>query len=59
MSHWISRVKETTEFLRKKGFEHSKTAIIIGTGLKKLVERMDIIHEMSYAEDSPLPGFNS
>jgi purine-nucleoside phosphorylase len=55
MSNWISRVKETTEFLRKKGFEHTKTAIIIGTGLKKLVERMDIIKEINYAEIPHFP----
>ena len=55
MTHWISRITETAEFLGKKGIEHPETAIIIGTGLKKLVERIDIIKEISYSEIPHFP----
>lgn len=55
MSHWISRIKEAAEFLSQQGIEHTQTAIIIGTGLKKLTGRIDIINEISYSDIPHFP----
>jgi purine-nucleoside phosphorylase len=55
MSDWTSRIKEAAEFLSKQGIEHPQTGIILGTGLKKLVGRMDIIKEIGYSEIPHFP----
>ncbi|HET8854457.1 MAG TPA: purine-nucleoside phosphorylase [Salinimicrobium sp.] len=50
----INSLDETTEFLRKRGFEDPEVGIILGTGLGKLIEKVRILSEVSY---NHIPGF--
>ncbi|MDT0295243.1 purine-nucleoside phosphorylase [Mesonia ostreae] len=48
-------IEETTNYLRKKGFENPEIGIILGTGLGKLLEEMKIIHEVNYNDIPHFP----
>ncbi|MDY8134760.1 purine-nucleoside phosphorylase [Aquimarina sp. 2201CG5-10] len=50
----IKYIKETTEYLQEKGFENPEIGIILGTGLGKLIDEIDIIKEVSY---NHIPNF--
>jgi len=51
----IEKIKETTEFLKNKGFENPETGIILGTGLGAgFVSKMDVFYELEYSE---IPNF--
>lgn len=50
----IKSLQETVEFLQKRGFEEPEVGIILGTGLGKLVDEMEIISEVSY---NHIPNF--
>lgn len=50
----IKALEETTAFLQSKGFEDPEIGIILGTGLGKLVDELEIISEVSY---NHIPGF--
>lgn len=50
----IQALQETTDFLRSRGFEDPEIGIILGTGLGKLVDELEIISEVSY---NHIPGF--
>ncbi len=50
----IKALEETTTFLQSKGFEDPEIGIILGTGLGKLVDELEIISEVSY---NHIPGF--
>ncbi|SDK91049.1 purine-nucleoside phosphorylase [Salinimicrobium catena] len=50
----IKALEETTEFLQARGFEDPELGIILGTGLGKLVDELEIIAEVSY---NHIPGF--
>lgn len=50
----IKTLQETTEFLQKRGFDDPETGIILGSGLGKLVDELEIISEVSY---NHVPGF--
>lgn len=41
-------IKETTAYLKEKGFENPEIGIILGTGLGQLINHVDIINEVSY-----------
>jgi len=41
-------IKETTEFLRTKGFDQPEIAIILGTGLGQMVEHISIEKSLGY-----------
>lgn len=41
-------LKETTKYLQEKGFKEPDIGIILGTGLGQLLDKVDIIHEVSY-----------
>ena len=47
-------LEETTEYLEEKGFDHPEIGIILGTGLGKLVDELEIISEVSY---NHIPNF--
>lgn len=47
-------LEETTEFLKHRGFENPEIGIILGTGLGKLVDELEIISEVSY---NHIPSF--
>jgi len=48
------KLKETAEFLRKKGFEKAETVIVLGSGLGSLVEKIEVEKEITYSE---IPNF--
>lgn len=50
----IKIIHETTEYLKNKGFEHPEIGIILGTGLGQLLDKIDIIKEVSY---NHIPNF--
>lgn len=50
----IKELQETTEFLEKRGFEDPEIGIILGSGLGKLVDELEIISEVSY---NHIPSF--
>lgn len=42
------RLRKTVSYLQEKGFEKPEIGIILGTGLGKLIEHIEIIKEISY-----------
>ena len=50
----IKSILETVEFLQRRGFESPEVGIILGTGLGKLLEEMEITSEVSY---NHIPSF--
>ena len=50
----IKSIQETTEFLQKRGFEAPEIGIILGSGVGKLVDEIDISAEVSY---NHIPSF--
>lgn len=50
----IKQIKQTTDYLRSKGFENAEIGIILGTGLGLLLEEINIIKEVSY---NHIPNF--
>jgi purine-nucleoside phosphorylase len=48
----MKTIKETTEFLKKKGFSNPDIGIVLGTGLGELVNLIDIEKTINY-EDIP------
>lgn len=47
-------LEETTEYLQERGFDSPEIGIILGTGLGKLVDELEIISEVSY---NHIPSF--
>ncbi|WP_299312560.1 purine-nucleoside phosphorylase [uncultured Aquimarina sp.] len=47
-------IKETTEYLKEKGFDNPEIGIILGTGLGQLLDEIEIIKEVSY---NHIPNF--
>ena len=52
----IKFINETSEFLKNKGFLNPEIGIILGTGLGKLTNHIEIIKEISY---NHIPNFPS
>lgn len=50
----IRDLQDTTEFLEARGFDKPEIGIILGTGLGKLIDDIEIISEVSY---NHIPGF--
>lgn len=50
----IKIIQETTEYLQKKGFDNPEIGIILGTGLGQLLEKVNILKEVSY---NHIPNF--
>lgn len=50
----IADLKETTDYLKSKGFENPEVGIILGTGLGKLLDAIEIEAEVSY---NHIPNF--
>lgn len=44
----IKTIRQATEFLQKRGFEDPEIGIILGTGLGKLIDHVEVIKEVSY-----------
>jgi purine-nucleoside phosphorylase len=47
-------INQTTEYLKKKGIDKPEIGIILGTGLGKLVNEIEVIKEISYNQ---IPNF--
>ncbi|MCC8361155.1 purine-nucleoside phosphorylase [Salinimicrobium sediminilitoris] len=50
----LKDLEHTTEFLEARGFDKPEIGIILGTGLGKLIDELEIIAEVSY---NHIPGF--
>ena len=50
----LRSLQDTTEFLQARGFENPEIGIILGTGLGKLIDEIEVISEVSY---NHIPGF--
>ncbi len=50
----MNSVEESVQFLKKRGFESPEIGIILGTGLGKLLDQVDIIERVSY---NHIPNF--
>ncbi|MGB6267577.1 MAG: purine-nucleoside phosphorylase [Olleya sp.] len=50
----IKQINKTVEYLKDKGFDNPEVGIILGTGLGKLTDELDIIQEVSY---NHIPNF--
>lgn len=53
----LSQIKQTATFLQSKGIIDPEIGIVLGTGLGKLVNEIEIIKEIPYSEipDFPIP----
>ncbi|NQX86196.1 MAG: purine-nucleoside phosphorylase [Flavobacteriaceae bacterium] len=49
-----TRINETVAYLKAKGFDNPEVGIILGTGLGKLIDTIDIITKVSY---NHIPNF--
>ena len=50
----INKIEQTTQFLEEKGMAKPEIAIILGTGLGKLVDHIEIEQELDYEN---IPNF--
>ncbi|MCY2688531.1 purine-nucleoside phosphorylase [Salinimicrobium sp. TH3] len=50
----LKDLEHTTEFLEARGFDKPEIGIILGTGLGKLIDELEVISEVSY---NHIPGF--
>ncbi len=51
----IEQVKETTAFLKAKGFSNAIAGFVLGTGLNDLVNHIEIIHTIAYDQIPHFP----
>lgn len=51
----IQKLTESTRYLLNKGFEIPQIGIVLGTGLGKFTQEIDIIHEVDYDEIPHFP----
>lgn len=51
----IEKIKESVDYLRIKGFESPEVGIVLGTGLGKMVDKIDVIHSVGYNEIPHFP----
>jgi len=51
----FQKIQETTEFLMAKGITHPEVGIVLGTGLGKLIDSIDIICNLEYEEIPHFP----
>jgi purine-nucleoside phosphorylase len=56
MDHLISKINETSEFLRAEGMAEAETGIVLGTGLGAFLYRVKVEREADYAR---IPHFPS
>jgi len=50
----LKLINQTVQYLKEKGFDQPEIGIILGTGLGKLIDEIDIIKEVSY---NHIPNF--
>lgn len=52
---YAEQIKEATDFLQQKGIKDPIVGIVLGTGLGKLVDKIDIIETISYGDIPHFP----
>ncbi len=52
---YADQIKEATDFLQQKGIKEPIVGIVLGTGLGKLVDKLDIIKTISYGDIPHFP----
>jgi len=50
----IKQITKTVDYLKEKGFDNPEVGIILGTGLGKLTDELEVIQEVSY---NHIPNF--
>lgn len=55
MENMLQKLKETASFLQEKGFRDAKAGVVLGTGLGRFVQHMDIICTLPYHEIPHFP----
>lgn len=51
----IHRIEEASEFLRRKGFGNADVGVVLGTGLGKFIDRMDVQERVHYGNIPHFP----
>lgn len=51
----LEQLRETVSFLRERGIQYPETGIVLGTGLGKMVQKIQIIRQIPYAEIPHFP----
>ena len=52
----INKIKHTADFLNQQGIDTPEIAVILGTGLSKFIDQLEIIKEISYTD---IPHFSA
>jgi purine-nucleoside phosphorylase len=55
MIDYINKISETADFLKGKGYTDASFAIVLGSGLGRFVDKMEIISQLSYSEIPHFP----
>lgn len=51
----LHEIREATAYLKRKGFEEPEVGLVLGTGLKKFIEKMDVMVSIPYAKIPHFP----
>jgi purine-nucleoside phosphorylase len=51
----FQKIAETADFLRQHGIDHPEIGIVLGTGLGKLVQEIEVIYELDYEQIPHFP----
>ena len=51
----LHEIREATAYLKRKGFEEPEVGIVLGTGLKKFIDKMDVVVQIPYAKIPHFP----
>ena len=52
--NYLQQIQQTTEFLKAQGITQPEVGIVLGTGLGQMVNHIQAIHTISYAD---IPNF--
>ena len=55
MNSLQNKIKETTQFLKEKGFVKPKAGIVLGTGLGQMIDHIQVIQTLPYGEIPHFP----
>ncbi len=55
MENMLQKISETASYLKEKGFSGAKAGVVLGTGLGSFVEKIKVIHSVSYNDIPHFP----
>jgi purine-nucleoside phosphorylase len=55
MLDYSIKIRETEDFLKSQGYNNAGTGIVLGTGLGKFIDEIDIIEQISYSDIPHFP----